>query len=212
MRGLASLVAPRLGSAYAGCTGPDSIPRDTGRNFEQSGDGDAKMRRPGVTAGGLVDSVAFKEAMSRLVAPMTVVTCVDGAGRWYGLTASSVVSASLEPPLVVVAIANTASCHQVLVDAETFVVNILGIEHKNIADRFATPGIDRFGDGGFTSWPGDGSPFFRDAHALVRCRRTALVPVGDHDLLVGAAVELRALRNGTPLVWYRRDFHAAQPC
>lgn len=170
---------------------------------------EARSDGPKVT---VVDGAAFKEAMSRLAAPITVVTCSDSSSNWYGLTASSVVSVSLRPPLLAVAVARTASCYPMLAAAGSFVVNILGVEHKNVADRFATPGADRFGDGGFMSWPLDGSPFFPDAHALVRCQRSALVPVGDHDLLVGAVVEVCVQQNGTPLVWYRRDFHAAKPC
>lgn len=157
-----------------------------------------------------LDPAAFKEAMSYLAAPLAVVTTRDTEGRWWGFTASSVMSVSLTPPLVLVGIAHESSCLPILAEAPCFVVNLLGEQHQHIARRFATRGIDRFADQDFLVWSETGVPLLADAHAAFRCRRVDRILAGDHDLLLGEPVEVRTRASAKPLLWYRREFHAAR--
>ncbi|MEU8181977.1 flavin reductase family protein [Micromonospora sp. NPDC049044] len=154
-----------------------------------------------------VDGQTFRDAMALLAAPITVVTFSDHTGRRWGFTASSVTSVSLDPPLITVGVAHASSCYRALAVAPEFVVNVLSDRHRAVATRFAARGLDRFAEGGFVRWPGSMLPCLADAHLLLRCRPTHLVPVGDHDLLVGTPTEVRMSGPGKPLVWYRRDFH-----
>lgn len=154
-----------------------------------------------------VNSQRFREAMSRLAAPMTVVTARDETGRRWGCTASSVTSASLDPPLLLVALARTASCHAALTSVPEFAVNVLSDRHVEVARRFATHGVDRFAGTEFVNWPGSGIPYLPDAIAVFRCNVADILAVGDHDLLVGAMADNRIAPTGKPLVWYDRDFH-----
>ncbi|MEU3838488.1 flavin reductase family protein [Streptomyces sp. NPDC028635] len=151
---------------------------------------------------------AFRDAMALLAAPLTVVTVLDEAGRRRGFTASSVTSVSLDPPLVLVGVGLSSSCHAVLTGAREFVVNVLGEEHRDVARRFATHGIDRFAQGGFAAWDGTGTPFLPRATVLLRCRTADVVRAGDHDLVLGTVLETRTGDPaGAPLLWYRRAFH-----
>jgi flavin reductase ActVB len=154
----------------------------------------------------LVGPQAFREAMSRLPSPVTVVTTLDPAGQPCGMTASAVCSLSLEPPLVLVAVARSASTYRALTTAPGFVVNILGNAHREVASRFATHGVDRFAGGEFALRPGDGIPYLPDALARVGCRTHDRVGQGDHTLLIGAVTDVE-LGVGEPLVWQQRAFH-----
>jgi flavin reductase ActVB len=161
-----------------------------------------------------VDSQTFRDAMAELAAPVTVVTTVDADGRRRGLTVSAVISVSLEPPLLVVSVSRTASCHPALASAKEFVVNVLGARHRELARRFATSGIDRFAGGEFATWPGHDLPCLPDARVLIRCASFDVITAGDHDLVVGAVEEVRVAgdTSGDGLVWYRRDFHSTAHC
>ncbi|HEX5496865.1 MAG TPA: flavin reductase family protein [Mycobacteriales bacterium] len=153
-----------------------------------------------------VDDQTYRDAMSLLAAPTTVVTGLDRNGRRWGFTASSVTSVSLDPPLVLVGVDRTSSCHRAMLSAHEFVVNVLAGRHGELARRFATHGADRFAGGEFDIWPGSALPCLPDANALVRCATFQIIPVGDHDLVVGAVVEARVCGSDPPLVWYRRSF------
>ena len=172
------------------------------------------MTAPQQQAAPRVDGRLFRDTMAKVSAPVTVVTTVDADGGRCGLTASSVVSASLEPPLLVVSLARTASCHAPLVSADEFVVNVLGVRHREVARRFAASGVDRFEGGEFGTWPDRALPCLPDAHVLIRCAHFDVVAAGDHDLLVGAVLEIGAggEADGDALVWYQRDFHRTAPC
>ncbi|MFE6848420.1 flavin reductase family protein [Streptomyces sp. NPDC057686] len=157
-----------------------------------------------------VDGATFKEAMSLLAAPLTVVTTRDENGRPWGFTASAVTSVSLEPPLVLVGIARTSSCHEALTQVPEFVINVLGDEHRDLAGRFAARGVDRFAGTPLAEWPDSPGllPHVPDALAL-RCALADRITLGDHDLLVGRVLEVRMGGSGRPLLWYRRAFRTA---
>ncbi|MEU9587102.1 flavin reductase family protein [Streptomyces werraensis] len=155
-------------------------------------------------------STEFREAMSFLAAPLTIVTARDAEGRLWGFTASSVTSVSLEPPLVLVGISHTSSCFGALSEATEFSINILGSEHRALARNFATSGVDRFSGVLLANWPDSTVPYLADIAVALRCVVTSRIPVGDHTLLIGELSGMR--RQGTaasPLVWYRRDFRTS---
>ncbi|NEB00231.1 flavin reductase family protein [Streptomyces sp. SID13726] len=160
-----------------------------------------------LTKGAAADPAVFREAMSLLAAPLTVITTRDADGRRWGFTASSVTSASLEPPLVVVGLSNGSSCRAAFGEVTGFVVNLLGEHQAPVARKFAEHGADRFAGLPFEDWPGTRLPRLVGAHAALRCRTADLVPVGDHQLLIGELTGLHtAAPASRPLLWHRRDF------
>ncbi|MGW0507032.1 flavin reductase family protein [Micromonospora sp. NPDC003241] len=159
----------------------------------------------------VLDSVAFRDAMSLLAAPLTVVTTRDREGRRWGFTASSVVSASLAPPLLIVGIGHESSCFTAMVDAAEFAVNLLGEEQQATARRFAARGADRFAGSDCRDLAGSTLPYLGDAHAVFRCTLADRLTVGDHDLLVGHLTEVHVSGQARPLLWYRRGFHVPVP-
>ncbi|MEW1550078.1 flavin reductase family protein [Streptomyces tsukubensis] len=154
-----------------------------------------------------LDGAEFREAMSFLAAPLTIVTARDAEGCLWGFTASSVTSVSLEPPLVLVGISQTSSCFGALSEATEFSINILGGDDRDLARTFATSGADRFSGVRSADWPDSAVPYLADIAVALRCVVAGRIPVGDHTLLIG---ELSGVRGqGTavsPLMWYRRDF------
>ena len=155
-----------------------------------------------------VDADTFRDAMSRIAAPLTVVTTRDSAGRPWGFTASSVTAASLDPPLVLVGIGRTSSCLDALNGAPEFVINVLGQCHHHVARRFAAHGVDRFTGQDFSTWQDCGLPYLPDAHAALRCAATDRIPAGDHELLIGRLIDAITNSPSEPLLWYGRAFRA----
>lgn len=157
-----------------------------------------------------VDGDAFRDALSLLASPLTIVTTRDQDGHPYGFTASSVTSVSLDPPLVLVGISHTSSCFAALSTSSEFVINVLGGEDRDLARRFATSGADRFADVRHEDWPDSATPFLPDVAVAWRCETVSRIPVGDHDLLIGKLVGLRRPDTGTsPLLWYQRGFRTS---
>jgi flavin reductase (DIM6/NTAB) family NADH-FMN oxidoreductase RutF len=65
------------------------------------------------------------------------VVVAELGGRRHGLTVSSLVSLSLEPPLVGISIAKQASLHELLRDAGRWAASILSGDQEELAQHFA---------------------------------------------------------------------------
>jgi hypothetical protein len=123
----------------------------------------AKLRRRPVDPEAEL-AARLRSTLGRFATGVAVVTFDAGDGP-RGVTVNSFTSVSLEPPLVLVSIAKTASAHDRLRD-RAFCVNVLGAEQEPIARRFAggdagvEPGFDERGDraprlaGTWTASPG----------------------------------------------------------
>lgn len=146
----------------------------------------------------------FKDAMATFPSGVTIVTTTDAEGRWWGFTATSFCSVSMDPPLVLVCLSRNAQCYAAFEQAERWVVHVVDPGDTDLALRFATRGADKFADTGFTA-DGRGLPVLDRACVTLDCRVHARHPGGDHTILIGE-VEHTTLRPGTPAVYYKRGF------
>ncbi|MBD5785227.1 flavin reductase [Cellulosimicrobium terreum] len=136
------------------------------------------------------------------------VVALEHDGRPVGFTATSVISVSAAPPLLAFSLASTSSSWPAISRAATLTISFLADHQGDVSARFATSGIDRFADGGWSRLA-TGEPVIDGAPAWVRGRVLQRTPVGDSYL-----VSLRALESGvdagsaaSPLVYHDRTYH-----
>lgn len=149
-------------------------------------------------------SELFKEAMSRFPSGVTIATTHDQAGRNWGFTASSFCSLSVDPPLVLVCLVNSADCHLAFQTAGRWAINVLAHDHRHLALRFATKGADKFSGDEF-DYTEEHIPILRDSVVSTVCDAYERYPGGDHVILVGKVVRV-LLREREPLVHHARRF------
>jgi flavin reductase ActVB len=152
------------------------------------------------------DARLFRDAMSSFPSGVTVVTTTDADGRWWGFTATSFCSVSMDPPLVLVCLSDTAECHPAFATAERWIAHVVHPEHADLAVRFATRGADKFADAGFVA-DEHGLPVLERACVTLDCVPHARYPGGDHTILVGR-VERTRIGDDLPAVYFRRGFHS----
>ena len=128
---------------------------------------------------------AFTDAMRQFPAAVNLVTTGSGAAR-AGLTATSVMSLTADPPQVGVAINKAAASHQSIHENAAFCINTLAAHHADLAGRFAgaVKGAERFATGTWTTLV-TGSPALEDALLCLDCRIVQEVDIGTHTLFVG---------------------------
>jgi flavin reductase (DIM6/NTAB) family NADH-FMN oxidoreductase RutF len=126
-----------------------------------------------------------------------------------GLTVGSLVSVSLEPPLVGFALGRQAQLHELLRGAGEFGVSLLGDDQEAVAQHFArsVPPI--------AMWTGvplrhdvPGPPLIANALGWLRCGIEAEHPTGDHTLFVGR-VEWAEVGSRRPALVYVRQGYAS---
>lgn len=147
------------------------------------------------------DPNRLRAALGSFVTGVTVVSAIDGNGSPRGFTANSFTSVSLDPPLVLVCIAKTASSCPVFSTAGHFTVSVLSDSQIAVSNLFATKAADKFAQ---TAWrPGThGSPVIENAAASFECRRYELHEAGDHVLLIGEVLAFEHSLS-TPLAYCR---------
>ena len=83
-----------------------------------------------------VDPVAFRQAASRFVTGVAVLTALDRRGEVCGMTANSFVSISLAPPTVLVSV-KPGRMHDAISAAARYGVNVLPEDGKHLSRHFA---------------------------------------------------------------------------
>jgi flavin reductase len=133
----------------------------------------------------------LRSLFRELPSPVGVVT-VDLGGQAAGLTVDTLVSLSLEPPLLGIALRRHAALHELLREAGSFGVSVLGAGQEHLAQHFArgVPPIGLWTDIDTTA--GElGAPLIEDAFGWIECRLAAEYPAGDHTFFVGDVVSTR---------------------
>lgn len=149
-----------------------------------------------------IDGELFRQLLGRFATGVTVLTTRDAEGRPVGMTASSLASVSLVPPLVSVCVDVSAEMHRVLSASGEFVINVLAADQEALSRRFAQePAEIRF-QGIACRETATGLIVLDGALATIECERYADFPLGDHTLFVGR-VTGGATFAGEPLLYYR---------
>jgi flavin reductase (DIM6/NTAB) family NADH-FMN oxidoreductase RutF len=133
------------------------------------------------------EQARLRELMRRFPSGVAVVT-IDLEGERLGLTVGSLISLSLDPPLVGVSIAKQAAMHELLRRAGAFSVSLLAAGQEDVAQHFAR------GVPPFAHWHGvrvreeEGAPLVEGALGWLRCRLRDEHRAGDHTFFVGEVV------------------------
>ena len=135
------------------------------------------------------------------------VVVAEREGRKAGLTVNSLLSVSLEPPLVAISLALVASLYEVLREAEEWAVSILSGEQEHLAQHFArsVPPL--------VQWDrvpvrADDPRLLEGAVGWLRVRTVDEVSAGDHTLFVGEVFDVERGAVRSSLVYRDRRYHS----
>jgi flavin reductase (DIM6/NTAB) family NADH-FMN oxidoreductase RutF len=142
--------------------------------------------------------------MGRFATGVTILTVNGPDGRPLGMTASSLASVSLVPPLISVCVDHSAELHDRIMEATVFVVNILEGSQEALSRRFADRHDDRFDGVGYHRSP-EGLVLLDGALAHIECDRFASYPGGDHSIIIGRVIG-GSTGEGRPLLYYRGGY------
>ena len=150
----------------------------------------------------------FRRACGRFATGVTVATVLDGEGTPHGLTVSSFTSVSLDPPLILICLGHAVTMIDAFRAASHFGINVLSAEQRELSDRFARKGWDRFDA---LPWErgATGVPLLPGAIAHIECATHDRVPSGDHDIFIGRMVQAR-VTDGEPLIYFASAYREIQ--
>ncbi|GAA0736132.1 flavin reductase family protein [Sphingomonas japonica] len=151
------------------------------------------------------DPRTLRDALGCFGTGVTVVTTIEPGGRPIGLTANSFTSVSLDPPLLLVCLANSAASLPAFLAAPHFAVNVLHIGQQPVSGRFAARVEDRFAGTPWERWE-TGVPIIENSLASFECAREAVHVAGDHHIVIGHVLRVRFEPRRDPLLYFRGKY------
>ncbi|MGF0318048.1 flavin reductase family protein [Nocardia fluminea] len=138
------------------------------------------------------------ELYRRLAAGVTVVTAQSSAGP-MGLTASSVTSLSLHPPMLLAGLKVGSGTLAAIERSHMFGIQLLSEDQAGAAQAFSTPTGTRFA--GLDHEYVFGVPVLREVLGWSVCMLVDARRYGDHVLVIGEVAAVNT-SEGRPLMWH----------
>jgi flavin reductase (DIM6/NTAB) family NADH-FMN oxidoreductase RutF len=154
----------------------------------------------------------FRDVLGHLPTGVTVIATLAPAGP-IGMTASSVTSVSLDPPLILVCPAKTSTTWPAIRASSRFCLNVMAGGQESLARRFSSQLTDRFAGVSWSERPS--GPGIDGSLAWVDCSIRDEYDAGDHSVVI-ASVDALEAGTGEPLVFFRGRYgtfsQAGQVC
>lgn len=155
---------------------------------------------------------AFRNAMRRLAATVTVLSTRAENGLRHGMTATAVTSVSASPPAVLACVNRSAALHAQLSLGRLLCINLLHCSQQKLSEVFAASadGESRFQIG---DWRADnqGVPYLADAQANVFCEIEALHAYGSHSVCIGRVLRATSRDDVAPLIYQDGTYMCTGP-
>lgn len=150
----------------------------------------------------------FRNAFRAHPAGVAIVTADDGTGP-VGLTATSVSSVSADPPTIALNLSVLSRSAEKIRAAEHMVVHLLKREQLELAQLFATPGADRFGNTSLWDRLPSGEPYLLNSSVWMRGKIVDSIDINGSTLVALELVEtyVDTSAESTPLVYCNKTWH-----
>lgn len=152
----------------------------------------------------------FRSALGLFATGVTIVTGRAADGSPVGLTANSFNSVSMSPPLVLWSLSRQAGSMSAFAAGSHYAIHILAAEQRELAERFASKGLDRFAGLEWREGAG-GAPLIDGAAAVLECHNRSRYEEGDHVIFVGEVEQCRYRQDASPLIFHGGRFYTELP-
>jgi flavin reductase (DIM6/NTAB) family NADH-FMN oxidoreductase RutF len=150
----------------------------------------------------LLDEQAKKTMLRKIPHGLYICGVKDGE-EMNGFTASWVMQASFEPPLIVNCVKQDSISHAMIKNSGVFALSFLENGQKDLAANFFKPkrrAGNKFEEIEFYEGAETGCPIISDTLGYVECRVVSSIERGDHTVFVAEVIASGIHREGEPLL------------
>jgi flavin reductase (DIM6/NTAB) family NADH-FMN oxidoreductase RutF len=147
-----------------------------------------------------IDPKQLRSVASCFATGVSVVSVINPEGAPHGMTASSFLSVSLDPPLVLFSLMNQNQMADYIKVGDPLGISILTEEMEGVSNHFAKMA---------TLDPApefilkQAAPILENAHAWYATVIEQLIQAGDHVLVLCRVIDLAAFPEKYPLIYYQ---------
>ncbi len=144
--------------------------------------------------------IDLRQAFGQFATGVTIVTALGPGDEPIGVTANSFSSVSLDPPMILWSLAVSAMSRRVFERAEHFCVHVLTAAQRELSERFACRGEDKFSGVAWAPGP-QAVPMLEEYVARFHCITKHRLTVGDHIVIIGEVLKYDKT-DSRPLVFH----------
>ena len=153
----------------------------------------------------------YKQIGRSAAGAVSIVAAYDrNNDKIFGLTVSSFVTLSFDPPLVMFSIQQNADSYVSMVSSQAFGVSLLNQKQSEIATLFASKGSEKTEKTTFEEGATLHVPLIPGALGHIECQTSQIFLSGDHAIIIGLVEDAR-IYPGQPLLYYDRQFGTFSP-
>jgi len=149
-----------------------------------------------------IDPRSLRNVLGCFATGVAVLTTRASTGQHIAVTINSFSSVSLEPPLILFALAKRANVLPHFQSAKNFAINILSHGQESLSNMFARPSSADWKELRFMEGE-NGCALFADSLAQLECDSHTEIDGGDHRVFFGTVVRLHLHNVVNPLLFYR---------
>lgn len=148
-----------------------------------------------------MDKRLFRNAMGKFATGITVVS-TDYQNDVKGITVNSFMSLSLDPTLIAISIAKTASIYQIIQEVDTFGISVLSENQKEESMIYAN---QKEAEKSAKFIDLAGTPVLENALVQLSCETESAVEAGDHMIYIAKVNDLK-INDGNPLLYFSGSY------
>lgn len=150
----------------------------------------------------------LRQTLGTFATGVTVITAFhQQSQRHVGITVNSFSSVSLQPPMILWSINRDSPSRQAFDVGLLHIIHVLRDDQAALAQRFATPGANKFHGIDTVNDPHTGLSLLQDWAAVFKCRTSSLIAAGDHDIVLADVLDYEHT-DAIPLVFVQGRFGA----
>ena len=157
-----------------------------------------------------VNDREFRSALGCFATGVTIITALGPRGELLGNTVNSFSSVSLDPPLILWCMGRHAMSLKSYLSTDNFTVNILAHDQRELSNRFAKAGADKWTDVAYDTG-NSGCPILKGTMAVFECKTRHTYMGGDHVIFVGEVMHAAFDMARNPLLFLQGKYRTAQP-
>ncbi len=156
-----------------------------------------------------IDIPSFRRCLGQFPTGVCIVSCIVD-GEKLGMTMSSFNSLSLEPPLVLFSIAQSAKGLALWERAQGYAINILTETQQELSNRFARAGANKW-EGISYCHGGANAPVLTGTAGVIECIPYARHAAGDHRLFIAEVTSFQIYEERKPLIFCKGRYGSLRP-
>jgi flavin reductase (DIM6/NTAB) family NADH-FMN oxidoreductase RutF len=149
-----------------------------------------------------LDTRSLRNVLGCYATGVAILTTRSAAGENIGVTINSFSSVSLDPPLILFSLLNSAVNLTHFQQAAAFNVNILSHQQESLSNMFARPSTANWEEVVFTAAE-NGCALLDGSLAQMECSTHQELDGGDHRIFLGRVQRFHLKSDADPLLFYR---------